>query len=873
MMLPLCAQEIYKGTLENGFTFYLAKTPSKSINIHLIQDIGAVVEEEQESGYTHFIEHMLSHSSKNFPNGGGDFLKRNNLSNNASTYKDKVIYDIKYINPAQTDVDSCILLAHDWSFFLNFNEEDIESEKNIIDQERRTGRQVNETTEEITDLLYNNTALSMTSMLGDARCVEKANSKSLKQFYDKWFVPDLQSLYIEGDIDIEEYVKKIQRCYSDVSQRQQTLKPQVVIPDNNELYFKAIPTRNKKLSNFEIANRLDVYDFTGKTDFVKKMLYARLYALIMNGRIDNYKFHNNKVFQHHEIKYSDFHLGYSTLAFNYTAYSGKEVECLQQIMANHNNIVNYGLSEQEIHLFTSDLLALVGKMNDSYQIIEDNFLKKYPLYAHEDVENVCHELRDGFDNQDFIAFCEDCLQLKNTLVVAVLHPENSYQLESRIQNVLESKDDDPKVYDNKEVVFDPIDHDVLANEKATSRGTHFKLENGLEIFYLESDDDTTIVNGFAPGGISAYGKKDIPLAESLPEIMNASNVGSYNDIDIDIYKRKNELNLSFSVDEYFNKVSAACPMAKEEKLYVLLANKIKYSVSDSSVFSRYQEVKHFRTINQQVDPIAEKINTKVFGVNTRQVFFSSLYFDKFDPAILNDEFQRIYNNGSNWCYVIESGVSVEAFKAKYIKYFADIGNVGSKQKYSVYKELKIKKDVREITPYNSPNNIGGIEYNIFLNQKLSAKEVLALHILQFVIKERCIAEFRDKRAALYGMHTEVQNALMPEDIHRLYINLGINSSNVVPFVDFVNDQLKMIRKQKISIEEISKAREVFVKRNFASVKSSLLLNDYKVAYQDGSYDGQKLKVDHLLIELSKEDLIEMAKVLDKKGYKIEYLFK
>lgn len=874
MFLPISAQTIYKGKLDNGLSYYLAKTESGTVNFHLIQNIGAVVEQKHESGYAHFLEHMSYHASKNFPKGTDDFVKRHNITDGASTYKDKIIYSLKHINPDKVSVDSCVCMLHDWGSFLKLKQEDIESEKKVVEEEWRSGKSQNEMTNEIIDLLYNQSPLAMGSTLGNMEIVKAANHESLKQFYDKWFVPNLQAIYIEGNIDVKEYENKIKACFKDLKNCNQTKREDIVIAENDEIYIKTANYRTK-FSSLEIASRLDFYEYSDKYDFLKKKIYTKLYNLIMKLRLDNYHLKNRGVFQKHLVEYKEFHKGYSLIAFNFTSYQGKELACLREIVSNHNNICNEGFSKQEIELFSDDLSTLldIDIIEKPYLIAENNFLMEFPLYDIEDIKEKCEKIEDGFDNNDFIKFCQNNLKLKNTLVVSMASPSSNDLIQENARDILGSEESKSKAYSNQAIVFDTSIKANITREETSLKGgvCHLKLKNGLEIYYKQSDADSTVINGFAPGGISAYNKGDIPLAESFPGIMNICNVGDYNLVDVDLYKKRNGIKLNFSIDEYFNRVNASCPHKNTESLYSLLSNKIENSSSNDAVLKLYKEDKTFRCSDVRKDKMQEEINNKVFALNPRKVYFSSVYFDDIDNERVNAEFQKQYNNAGNWCYVIESNLPLSEFKEKHLKYFSSIKNKGTKQTYSVYKQFQIKKDVRKITSHGGANDLGGIVYNVFLNRELSAKEVLSMHILQFIVKSRCIAEFRDKRSALYGMYTEVKNSLLPENIHSLYINLGIAETNVIPFVDFVNTNIKSIRKKSVSTEEVEKAMQIFIKRNYNTIKNKLVLESYVLNYLNGK-NNKLTAPDKLLSEISSKDIIDIANIVSKKGKRVEYLF-
>jgi zinc protease len=56
------------GKLENGLTYYIRKNskPEKRVEFRLAVNAGSVLEDENQRGLAHFVEHMAFNGTKNF---------------------------------------------------------------------------------------------------------------------------------------------------------------------------------------------------------------------------------------------------------------------------------------------------------------------------------------------------------------------------------------------------------------------------------------------------------------------------------------------------------------------------------------------------------------------------------------------------------------------------------------------------------------------------------------------------------------------------------------------------------------------------------------------------------------------------------------
>ena len=66
-LLPI-DQSIKKGVLPNGLTYYLKSTDvTKNVaSYYIIQNVGSVLENDDQQGLAHFLEHMAFNGTKNF---------------------------------------------------------------------------------------------------------------------------------------------------------------------------------------------------------------------------------------------------------------------------------------------------------------------------------------------------------------------------------------------------------------------------------------------------------------------------------------------------------------------------------------------------------------------------------------------------------------------------------------------------------------------------------------------------------------------------------------------------------------------------------------------------------------------------------------
>ena len=229
---------VRKGVLENGLTYYVCRNnkPEKQAFFYLLVKAGSVVEQDNERGIAHFVEHMQFNGTKHFPGSVIGFFRRNGLQfghdTNAFTGFTTVRYQLNAIPVDNTQLmDSCLLLLRDWAGDAIIDAKDVESEHNVVVEEWRTKNTISFAQQLLNDLL-GNSIYAKRIPIGDMDIVKNCSQKLVRNFYDRWYQPQNQAVVMVGDFDPDQMVEKVKKMFGD-RKRGKTISPTPpTIPDN-----------------------------------------------------------------------------------------------------------------------------------------------------------------------------------------------------------------------------------------------------------------------------------------------------------------------------------------------------------------------------------------------------------------------------------------------------------------------------------------------------------------------------------------------------------------------------------------------------------------------------------------------------------------
>src|SRR4029434_9035051 len=134
------------GTLPNGFRYYIRENrqPQARAELRLAVKAGSVLEDEDQRGMAHFVEHMAFNGTRNFPgNAVGTFMQslgmRFGAHVNARTSFDETVYELQIPTDDPAVIDRALLVLEDWAQAVSFDAAEIDKERGVILEEWRLG--------------------------------------------------------------------------------------------------------------------------------------------------------------------------------------------------------------------------------------------------------------------------------------------------------------------------------------------------------------------------------------------------------------------------------------------------------------------------------------------------------------------------------------------------------------------------------------------------------------------------------------------------------------------------------------------------------------------------------------------------------------
>ena len=260
-------QNVKIGKLENGLTYYILHNdkPAQRAEFYLATNVGAFQEEDDQDGLAHFLEHMCFNGTKNFPGKtlleylqsiGAEFGR--NI--NASTGFEQTQYMLNNIPITREGIiDSCLLVLHDYSHYVTCDPKEIDAERGVILEERRSRRDANwRMFERSMPYYFGDTQMARRTLIGGEEQLKTFKPESLVNFYRRWYNPDMQAVVVVGDFNVDMMEQKIKKTFGSIpAPATPTVKPLIPVPGNAEPIVAVMTDPEASSSSIEFMWKSD----------------------------------------------------------------------------------------------------------------------------------------------------------------------------------------------------------------------------------------------------------------------------------------------------------------------------------------------------------------------------------------------------------------------------------------------------------------------------------------------------------------------------------------------------------------------------------------------------------------------------------------
>lgn len=830
------------GKLENGMTYYIRHNalPEGRAEFHLATNVGAVQENDQQDGLAHFLEHMCFNGTKNLPDKmlleylqsiGAEFGR--NI--NAATGYETTTYMLNNIPVSREGIiDTCLLVMHDYSHFVTCDPEEIDKERGVILEEKRTRNTASwRNYQKARKFYFGNTVHSQRTLIGSEEQLKTFKPEVLVDFYKTWYRPDLQALIVVGDIDVDQIEAKIKERFADIpAPVNPKAKDVVMIPENEEPIVGIITDPEATDSEIELLwksvpmpEQYNNTDVAYMTEYIKSIIYY-----VMMERF-------NDITSKPGAPYLSGLFGTGKMCETMEAAIGrlsfKEGEALTALKAFYTEIEKmkrYGFTDAEVERAKAKLLSYAERAaegadtRESYEFVDeliDNFCDNMP-YMEPQVELQLMQALGAQLNADIINQIVPQLITENNFVVIYTGPEKEglvhpteAELLAVINEVKASEIEANAAEEATEPLLDPatLKGAAVKKEAKTIYGaTEWTLKNGLRVVVLPTDHkkDEVSFSLYKDGGMSLIPTEDLPSFEDNIHILFTMNSG-VSKFDKSTLRKMLAGKQAYAnpfIDNYRHGITGGgTPKDLETALQLMYLSFVdprfdenEYNVGIDqlrAILPNYLEQSSFK--------FQKELNSVIYGNSPRRIIISEEVLEKANLATIEKNYRKLFNDVAGATLVIVGNVNLDELKPLVEKYAGSLPKGKKALNWVDQKNGIVDGEIIHSFQAKMEAPKSTVFHVYKADMPVDVKTEAVLDAANYILDMIYTTTLREEEGGTYGASSHMSVSKKPVDQILIQVMFDTNPESAAKLSALAVDGLKKLATEGPTADQLNKA--------------------------------------------------------------------
>ena len=847
--LPIDPKVRY-GKLDNGLTYYIRanKEPKERAEFFIAQNVGAILENDNQNGLAHFLEHMAFNGTKNYPGKGiiNYFEKigvKFGANINAYTSLDETVYNLSDV-PTIRDgiIDSALLVLHDWSSFITLDGNEINDERGVIREEWRQGAGAERRMwKESNKLKYPGSQYAKRDVIGDTAIINNFAHQTIRDFYKKWYRPDLQAILIVGDVDVDKVEAKIKSTFADIQRKTNAgERPVYQIIDNKAPIVSIVKDAEARMTYIELEYKHDVLPENLKLSMMgyANLTINSLISTMIGNRFEEITQQADAPFVNGQAQYSD--LVKSKDAFQMMAIpkEGKELEGLTALLLEAQKIKRFGFTNSELERAKTDYLKNTEKSYNerdnqkNHSLVREyvrNFLYQEPIpgieWEYNTLKMILPNLKLEMVNEVAKSYVTD-----SNLIVSIMAPDKStvkIPAQTQILSAIDATSKADLKPNAEETLNKPLIKQIpkagkvakVAENKVLGT-TEWTLNNGVKVVIKPTTfkKDEVLMTAFSNGGLSKVKSiADLPTATMAATIVSNNGLGEYNQIELGKILTGKIAEVTPSIEAYDEGFSGNSSVKDFETMLQLVYLNFTAPRKDDNSYNALINSYRAGLANVAKDPrkaFRDSVDLMMSNHNPRTVVINLETLDKLNQDKALSIFKERFAIPANFTFIFTGNIDPtnEKVKNAICTYlgglktskggitFTDNGIRKPKGKVSNYftKEMQVKKASNFIL-YNA-----AMPYNITNRVNVTA--------VGSILSIRYLESIREKEGGSYGVGVRGSMNNTPVDEATLMMQFDTDPLKQSKLLSIIYSEIDEIIAKGPRTDDFQKVKENMLKK-------------------------------------------------------------
>ncbi|MCA9733308.1 MAG: insulinase family protein [Deferribacteres bacterium] len=796
------APDITIGTLENGIKYYIKKNakPEKRAELRLVVNAGSILEEDDQLGLAHFVEHMAFNGTEKFAKQELiDYLEligtRFGADLNASTSFDETIYKLRVPTDSLEILEQAFEILEQWAHAVSFDSLEIEKERGVVIEEWRTGRGANaRMMDKQLPIILKDSHYADRLPIGSKESLETFPRDRLVQFYKDWYRPDLMAVIAVGDFDKTHIEALIKEHFNGVQNpAKERPRPSYPIPDHKEKLYAIATDPEAAQTLIQVIYKHSVRP-EGTEEEYRNGIVDRLYNTMLNNRFGEIVQKPNPPLIIAQSMYGNLLRTKDMYAFVALVAEDKLTTGLEGLLTEAERIKQYGFTETELEREKTNLLR---GMENAWQEREKtnsgayaaeyirNFLGGEPIPGIDAEYEMYKKFLPGITVEEVNQLAQQWITEENR-VVTVNAPEKEgivIPTEAAFNAVFDAvKGQNIEPYIDEVAGIGLMTAPPEAGRIVITRKNkeldiaEMRLGNGIRVFLKPTDfkEDEVLFSAYSPGGTSLISDRDYIAGSTAATVVENGGLGELDQIQLEKILAGKVVSVSPYINELEEGLSGSASPKDLETLFQLIYLTFTAPREDSIAFVAYKQRLQEYIANMKASPesaLQDTLQVTLANYHLRAQPVDEAYFAKMDLQTSFDFYKNRFADAGDFSFFFVGNFDLKIMKPLIKTYLASLPALDRKESWKDVGMRSpkgvIQKVVRKGKEPKSQTSIvftGPFEWSRQARYNLQAM----VNVLSIMLRERV----REDLGGTYGVGVNASYSDKPDTSYSIRIGFG-----------------------------------------------------------------------------------------------------
>jgi zinc protease len=854
------------GTLPNGLRYYVRANgkPAHRAELRLVVRAGSVLEDDDQQGLAHFVEHMEFEGTRHFPRQSIlDFLSSLGLSigpdANAATSYDDTQYTLRVPTDVPGVLDRALLVLEDWAHAATFDQSGIDHERGIVLSEWRMHLGASERTDDrIRRVQLDGSRYADRSPIGKPDSIEHAQREQLMRFYHDWYRPDLMAVIVVGDLDRDAAVRMVRDHFSSLTGPSPARnRPVFDVPDHPGTRYAVVTDKETTATAVEVT-ALPPARNQGSVGGYRELMLDQLFGAMLGARLDEMGQSERPPFLRAAAQRGLFPIVRTKDVSALQALVSPDgvTRGLDALLTELQRVARFGYTATELaRAKQAMMLGYERVVTESPDRESESRADEYTrnFLQDEALPTIWQELAfhrrflPAVTLAEVNALTREWFPDGNRLVIVsapeaagVVLPDAS-QL-ATVVNGVPAKQLEPYVDAAAgEALMDaapPRGTIVKTTLRPEAGITEWTLSNGARVVLKPTTlkEDQILFRGMAPGGTSLASDQEFTAARVADTVVPAGGVGQFSAVMLDKILAGKAVAVTPFIDDIDQGVGGGSTPQDLETMFQLIYLRFTSPRADPIAFAALASQARGLLANQMASPDVV-FNQTIAALLTR----NSPRAQPETPATVDqwnlDKSMAFYKarfaDASNFTFVFVGSFTPETIKPLVETYIASLPATHT---HETWRDLGITPPDGIVEKSIEKGITAKSEVAIVFSGPFTHDDAhrLALRATTLVLQSRLLDTIRQELGGTYSITATPSTQKFPRPEYRIRIDWTCDPARMATLVQRVFEEIQFVRSTTLSQEQVGLIRAALLREfEVNSQDNGYLLNQIAGRYEDG----------------------------------------